>query len=72
VLEGWTANDGMNSTAYARYLDRLRASVALVRRGGGVPIIIAPMPRTLFGTPELAGWQSYGAGLARAAGRHLA
>ena len=66
VLEGWTANDGMNSTAYARYLDRLRASVALVRRGGGVPIIIAPMPRALFGTPELAGWQAYGAGLARA------
>lgn len=66
VLEGWTANDGFNPTAYAHYIDRLHASVALIRRGGAIPIIIGAMPRALSGTPDLAGWQAYGANLARA------
>ncbi len=59
VIQGWTANDGFNAAAYANYLARVRRSVAYTQRIGGIPIVTTGMPRDLYGTADLAGWESY-------------
>jgi len=57
VIEGWTANDGMNPRADDAYLARVRESVGRTLAMGAVPVIVKGLPRALTGTPELASWQ---------------
>ena len=56
VIQGWTANDGMNPIADNAYLDRVRESVRRTVQSGAIPIIVKGLPRDLFGKPELVSW----------------
>jgi hypothetical protein len=57
VLQGWTANDGMNPETDAAYLRAVRQRLARIRSRGAVTITIKAMPRDLDGKPELASWR---------------
>ena len=57
VIQGWTANDGMNPQGDQAYLSRVKESAARTLALGGIPVIVKGLPRHLFGTPELASWQ---------------
>jgi hypothetical protein len=65
VIEGWTANDGPKPEAWEHYLQEVQQSVEHTRRVGGIPIVLAGMPRKMFGTPVLPQWQQYNRDLAR-------
>jgi hypothetical protein len=58
LIQGWTANDGMNPQADETYLMRVRESALRTLAIGGIPIILKGMPRNLFGGRELESWQS--------------
>jgi hypothetical protein len=58
LIQGWTANDGMNPQADETYLRCVRESALRTLSIGGVPIILKGMPRNLFGKGELESWQS--------------
>jgi hypothetical protein len=57
VIQGWTASDGDAPVLYENYLAEVRQSVADTRRLGGIPIVFRGMPRKLYGTSRLQGWQ---------------
>jgi len=61
VIQGWTANDGMQPAADLAYLDRVQAWAARILQNQGIPIILKGLPRNLFGTPELGSWQQVNA-----------
>jgi hypothetical protein len=61
VIQGWTANDGMQPAADLAYLDRVQAWAARILQNRGIPIILKGLPRNLFGTPELGSWQQVNA-----------
>jgi hypothetical protein len=63
LIEGWTANDGMNPAADRVYLIRVRETVRRMLDIGGVPVIAKGFPRNLFGGPELSSWQQTNAAL---------
>jgi hypothetical protein len=65
VIQGWTANDGEMPIMYENYLAEVRQSVADTRRLGAIPIVFTGMPRKLYGTSRLEGWQRFNADLAR-------
>jgi hypothetical protein len=58
LIQGWTANDGMNALADEAYLRRVKESAKRTLASGGIPIILKGMPRSLFGNAELESWQS--------------
>ena len=58
VIQGWTANDGMTPGGDQAYLERVEESAARTLAAGGIPMIVKPLPRNLFGKPELASWKS--------------
>jgi hypothetical protein len=61
VIQGWTANDGMQPAADLAYLDRVQGWAARILQNQGIPIILKGLPRNLFGTPELGSWQQVNA-----------
>ncbi len=58
VIQGWTANDGMNPVGDEAYLARVVDSAQRSFAIGAIPVIIKGLPRDLFGKPELQSWQN--------------
>ncbi len=58
VIQGWTANDGMNPAGDEAYLARVTDSAQRSFAIGAIPVIIKGLPRDLFGKPELQSWQN--------------
>jgi len=58
LIQGWTANDGMNPASDVAYLARVQESAQRTIAEGGIPIIVKGLPRNLHGSAELESWQT--------------
>jgi len=58
LIQGWTANDGMNALTDEAYLQRVKESANRTLAAGGIPIVLKGLPRNLFGNADLESWQS--------------